>query len=168
MEVEGNVSVPERQIRAAAEEIGVGFGSSRRQIHNESFKNAIVQMIPQLQWACVNTKGCVAVITVREQPVSVSETRENGIVRIIASCDGIVLSADATAGSLLCQPGQAVVKGQTLISGYTDCGLSIRATGANGEVYARTRHVFSLISSLSSAVRGEETGCRTRIGVIIG
>ena len=168
VEVEGNVTVPKRHILAAAEEIGVGFGTSRRKIHNESFKNAIIQQVPQLQWACVNTRGCVAVITVRERPVSLQEKQADGLTRIVASCDGVILSADATAGNLLCHPGQAVIKGQTLISGYTDCTLTIRATGAAGEVYAQTKHEILLLTPLSGAVRGNENGTKTQIGLLIG
>ena len=36
-------------------------------IRSEKVKNSLLQRIPQLQWAGINTDGCVAVISVREK-----------------------------------------------------------------------------------------------------
>ena len=63
--VEGNMQIPDRQILAAAEECGIRFGASRREVRSEKVKNALLSSVPQLQWAGVNTAGCVATISVR-------------------------------------------------------------------------------------------------------
>ena len=65
--VEGNHRVPSRKILATAENCGIGFGASRRAVRSEKMKNNLLEAVPELQWAGVNTQGCVAVITVRER-----------------------------------------------------------------------------------------------------
>ncbi len=69
VQVEGNAAVPARQILEAAAESGLAFGTSRRQVRSEKVKNALLSKIPQLQWAGVNTSGCVATVSVRERTV---------------------------------------------------------------------------------------------------
>lgn len=155
--VDGNENVPSRQILAAAEDCGVGFGASRRYVRSEKVKNALLQSIPELQWAGVNTSGCVATVSVRER-----NSREEGEVstaqHIVADRDGFILSADVTRGTALIHTGQTVRKGETLVSGYSDCGICIRATGADGEIFAQTRRDFRGISPAQWAVRGSSRG----------
>ena len=65
--VEGNDRIPTNKIISAAEESGIHFGTSRRYVRSEKVKNSLLDKIPQLQWAGVNTNGCTAVISVRER-----------------------------------------------------------------------------------------------------
>ena len=150
-QVEGNESIPSRLILQACENAGVGFGSSRAEVRSERVKNALLESIPRLKWVGVNTKGCVAVITVQERA---DEPEENatGVSSIVAARDGVITSCTAEKGNLLVRPGQAVTEGEVLISGYTDCGLSIRATRALGEVYAQTnREITAVIPAVYQA-----------------
>ena len=166
--VEGNASIPTRQILAAAEDSGIRFGASRREVRSERMKNALLEAVPELQWAGVNTYGCVAVISVRERAETDTAEEAGGVSSIVAAADGVILSATATRGSLQCKPGQAVTAGQVLISGYTDCGLTIEATRAEGEVYAQTRHDLTVVTPSECAVRGEIQEERVRYSLIIG
>ncbi len=158
--VEGNASVPANLILEKASQAGIYFGASRRAVRSEKMKNSLLELLPQLQWAGVNTKGCVAVITVRERPNTPSvSSPKTGVSSLVASRDGVIESCIATKGNLVCKVGQAVTAGQTLISGYTDCGLSIRATNAEGEIFARTNRtlqVFALEQCLKKTERVEE------------
>lgn len=169
IQVEGYASVPRRQILAAAEELGLSFGASRRRIRSEQIKNGLLSMIPELKWAGVNTKGCVAVISVRERTVTQEEQQENSRVgHVVAVRDGIIESVTVTQGSGLCQTGQAVKKGQVLISGYTDCGRILQASLAKGEVYARTSRELTAAAPLLWLSRGEEESTSWNITVILG
>ena len=168
VQVEGNSTVPARQILAAAEESGIRFGASRREVRSERMKNALLEELPQLQWAGVNTSGCVAIISVRERTAPEKVDEKTGVSSIVAACDGIVISTTVTQGNALCQPGQAVQEGQVLISGYTDCGLCIQATRAEGEVFAQTQRNLTAVMPAQvlrrQAVR-EET---SRYSVLVG
>lgn len=166
--VEGNASVPTRLILEAAEESGICFGASRLEVRSERMKNALLEALPQLQWAGVNTSGCTAVISVRERSAGEEAQEESGVSSIVAACDGLILSTTVTRGSGLCRPGQAVTKGQVLISGYTDLGLCIRATRAEGEIFARTRRTVSAMTPSTALQRGEETSATVKYSLILG
>ena len=166
--VVGNSAVPTRLILEAAADCGIGFGASRREVRSERMKNALLEAVPQLQWAGVNTYGCVAEISVRERAQQEAPAVESSFGHIVASREGIITSCNATRGNLLCAPGQAVEAGDILISGYTDCGLTIRAEQAQGEVFAATRRELTVItpdSCLTGTQNGEE---KKKISLLIG
>jgi similar to stage IV sporulation protein len=168
LRVVGNTSVPTQKILEAANECGIGFGASRRAVRSEKMKNALLDVMPELMWAGVNTHGCVAEISVRERAGQESATEETTFAHIVASLDGIITSCNAIKGNLLCAPGQAVAAGDILISGFTDCGLAIRAEQAQGEVYALTNRNLTTVapaSCLSVRETGEE---KKKISLIIG
>lgn len=167
--VEGNESVPANQILEAAEECGIGFGASRRQIRSEKMKNALLQKIPQLQWAGINTSGCTAIISVREKSVAEYETNtEKQVGSIVAARDGIIQNYTVFRGNPLCSVGQAVKAGQTLISGYTDCGIYVQATKAKAEVRALTSRELEVITPAPTAKRGELIAKKTAYSIRIG
>lgn len=168
VEVEGNDQIPARLICEAAQEAGIRFGASRREVRSEKMKNALLAAVPQLQWAGVNTYGCTAVISVRERAAETQTPEKYAVSNIVAADDGVVTSCTATSGTLLCAVGQAVQKGQVLISGYVDCGQTITATRAQGEIFAQTRHDLTVITPSESVVRGRLRAESTNFSLLIG
>lgn len=166
--VEGNVNVPGNRILEAAERCGIGFGANRREVRSERLKNRLLEEVPELQWAGVNTYGCLAVISVREKPLEMEEDREAAIHSIVAVRDGFVLSATATNGNLLCQPGQAVKQGQILISPYLDCGICLRLEDAEGEIMAQTRHEIQVVTPVEGAKKGAAGEKQVRYSLLVG
>lgn len=166
--VEGNSIVPAKLILERAAECGISFGTSRREVRSEKVKNALLEAMPQLQWAGVNTRGCVAVITVKERPAAAENDVRGQVSSIVASRDGIVEECTVISGSPVCKPGQVVRAGETLISGYTDCGLTIRAGRAEGEIYARTERFLSMISPSTFQYRGHEKRETKKYALLIG
>lgn len=169
IQVEGNSRIPARKIREAAEEIGISLFSPCVQVRSEKMKNALLTAIPELQWAGINTYGSRAVISVRERAQAEGKISDPKIVSsIVAVRDGIVQSATAERGTIQCQPGQAVKAGQVLISGYTDCGLSIQAERAQGEVYGQTLRTIQAVTPSECLTRGETQRVGHSWGIIIG
>lgn len=166
--VDGNSSVPTNLILEAAEECGICFGTSRREVRSERVKNALLEAVPELQWAGVNTSGCVATISVRERSITEQSEAEKTVTSIVALRDGIVTSCTATSGNLLCRPGQAVKAGEILISGYTDCGLTIQATRAEGEVFAQTMRETEAVTPVEYSQRTEIKATKRKISLLIG
>ena len=145
IQVEGNSGVPTRQILEVAGKCGLQFGTVRREIRSEKIKNKLLEAIPQLQWIGVNTRGCVAVISVKERQITQEKSTEKTVSSIVAGRDGVVMACTVTQGNPVCKVGQAVKAGEVLISGYTDCGLKIQATKAEGEVYAKTDRMLTML-----------------------
>ena len=166
--VEGNQSIPSRSILSAAEACGIKFGASRRYVRSEKMKNALLAAMPELKWAGINTTGCTATISVKEGKLQEDNPVTTGVSSIIAACDGYVTSCTVTRGNSLCIPGQIVKKGQKLISGYTDCGICIQATNAEGEVYGQTSRNSSVIAQSECMVRLAQQHSTKKISLILG
>ncbi len=155
--VEGNRNVSRNMILDAAETAGVYVGASRRDIQSESVKNKLLQAVPQLEWVGVNTHGCVAEITVKEDSAQEQTAKESNHSGIFAARDGIIRTVNVTKGSPVCISGQAVKAGDLLISAYTNCGAVIHVTGAEGEVYAETLRNIEVIIPIIAGLKGEVT-----------
>lgn len=166
--VEGNTTVPTNLILEQAAQCGIAFGADRSEVRSEKMKNALLEAMPELQWAGINTQGCVATISVREREIVEKTVKTAGVSSIIAARDGVILSVTATRGSAVCKVGQAVKAGEVLISGYTDCGISIRAEASDGEVYALTEQNLHICTPLECSVRGDMTRQEKKYSLIIG
>ena len=168
VEVEGNQTVSKQLIIEAAAESGICFGASRREVRSERMKNTLLEALPQLQWAGINTYGSRAVISVRERAEPEVLSERNTVTGIVAAMDGIITSCTVTRGTGLCVPGQAVKAGQKLISGYTDCGITIEATRAEGEVMAETRRELTVKTPATRLLRQTAGQEKVNFSLIIG
>lgn len=166
--VEGNQTVSDYEILSAAEQCGVQFGATRRYIKSEKVKNSLLSQIEQLKWVGVNTKGCVATISVQERAIPSQETGHHSFGNVIASTDGVITNITVTSGTPLCKVGQAVRKGQILVSGYTDCGLHIKSVEVDAEVYGITRRDVSAIAMYPHTLRGEVKSVKSYYSIQIG
>lgn len=166
--VEGNDRIPTNRIISAAEESGIHIGTSRRYVRSEKVKNTLLDKIPQLQWAGVNTNGCTAVISVRERSDSPVSPGKGSVSSIVADRDGYILSCVVTQGAAKIQPGQSVLKGQILISGYTECGICIQATQARGEVIAQTSRDLTVAAPSMCEKRSGISKKSERISLLLG
>lgn len=167
VEVEGNVTVPQRLIIEAAQSSGIHFGANRREVRSEQVKNALLEKIPSLQWAGVNTKGCVAVISVRERQETKME-EDKALNSIVASRDAIVRQITVLKGTQLCTVGQAVKAGDLLVSGYKDYGISIKLTGAEAAVFGETERKLDAVAPSCGLIRGETDSVQRKYSLIIG
>ncbi|MBQ9930036.1 MAG: sporulation protein YqfD [Oscillospiraceae bacterium] len=168
IQIEGNTSIPTRLILEKCQQCGITFGVSRQEVRSEKMKNALLQSIPELQWAGINTSGCTAVITVRERTAQQVPEENCGVSSIVATRDGVITEITTTRGNALCKVGQAVKAGEVLISGYTDCGIAIQATRAKGEVYAATNRSISAVLPLKWQAQTVKTATEKKYSVIIG
>lgn len=168
VQVEGNETVAARQIIEVAGSCGIGFGASRREVRSEKIKNALLAALPQLQWAGVNTCGCRAIITVRERNQTPKVPEEMMVSSIVALRDGVVREMTVLKGNALCKPGQAVKSGEVLISAYTDCGICIQATDAQGEIFADTQRRLTAIFPTVYDKRGQVVSSGKNFSLIIG
>ena len=166
--VEGNGEIPAKRILEQASQCGISFGASRREVRSENMKNKLLQAMPELQWAGVNTYGCVAVISVEPREIADQDSTVDTVSRIVANRDGVILSVTATKGNPLCAVGQAVKRGEVLISGYTDCGISIRATRSVGEVYARTQQQLTAVTPAQYSVQQIALRQERKYALLIG
>lgn len=169
VEVKGNTTVQSNLILEKASQCGIRFGSSRKHVRSEKVKNMLIAQIPELQWVGVNTDGCVATIHVTERTAEqADENYITGVSSIVASRDGVVLSCTVLRGTALCKTGQAVKQGETLVSGYTDCGICVQATSAKAEVLAQTTRPVTVITPERIIRRDQLVSSNTNYYIRIG
>ena len=166
--VTGNEHLTEQEILETAANCGIRFGAMRREIRSEQVKNRLLAELPDLKWVGVNTKGCVALISVQERASVTKEPNTGMVSSIVASCDGIIQNITVQNGNPLCRIGQAVKRGQLLVSGYSDCGRCIYGTRANAEIYAQTKHVLKNFTLTNYQTRDHKNRYRKKFGLIIG
>ena len=166
--VEGNSQVPGNQILETASQLGIKFGASRHLVRSELIKNGLLAAIEELEWAGVTTKGCVAIISVREQPSTDDSFFYGSVGDVVALRDGIVVSCDVTRGMGVCSPGQAVKTGQILISGTVDHGIAITSTTAKGEIFAATDREVIALADTKTQIRGIGREQKANYSLLIG
>lgn len=166
--VTGNDKIADREILEAAMSSGVYFGVSRSEIRSEVVKNRLLSELPELKWVGVNTLGCVAQISVRER--TATNTSDDSIPpgNVIASYDGVIREVTVIKGTPVCYVGQAVTKGELLVTGYSDCGRCVYITGADAEVYAKTMRTIRVSSLDDSIGRTAPKGNKRKYGLLIG
>lgn len=168
VQVEGNEKIPTKQILEQSDRIGIGFGTKRSVIRSEAVKNGLLETIPELQWVGINTKGCVAVITVRERSKEEEPREEKCVCSLIANRDGVITRFTVTGGTCRIQPGQAVKRGEVLVSGYTDVGLCIRAEHSQGEIFAKTMRELEIKTLSEYLLEGETTRVEKKYALLVG
>ncbi len=169
IQVQGNCNIPSKMILEAAEKCGISMFASRREVRSEKIKNALLERIPDLQWVGVNTAGCVATICVSEKTtVNKADELEGKVSSVIATRDGIIRECIVRQGNAVCQVGQVVRAGQTLVSGYIDCGIKIKGTRADAEIFAQTLHDLQMVSPLVHQKRGLERCKKKKYSILIG
>lgn len=144
--VSGNHTVPTNLILEKASACGISFGASRENVRSEKVKNQLLESIPELQWAGINTYGCFAVISVEEEKNQLQDEKESLHGNIVAVRDGVITQVSVTKGTAKCEVGQSVKQGQILVSGYADYGFKMVATGADAEIFAQTARSVSVIT----------------------
>ena len=168
VKVVGNETVSQRLILEQAQKFGIGFLSSRREVRSEKIKNALLAQVPQLEWAGITTYGCTAFITVQERKSESTQPCVPQISHIVSLSDAIIGEMTVEQGNALCKPGQAVKSGQILVSGYTDCGICIKATRAKAEIWGETIRNLTVVFPTEFAVRQENTSSVQKYSLILG
>lgn len=169
VKVSGNEKLTDNHVLSKAEECGIKFGSIASDVRSEKVKNHLLSMLPELQWVGVNTSGCVATIHVKERS-QVTEPTElrSSISSIVAAQDGVITGLTVLKGTPLFSPGQAVQKGDILVSGYTDCGIKVLGENAQAEVMANTMREIIFLTMSPTERRGvlihEHTCYKLQIG----
>ena len=168
VDIKGNERLSTSLILEKAELCGINFGASRRNVRSEATKNKLLSLLSELRWAGVNTYGCVAQITVQEKSDLQEGAVADKIRHVVAAKDGIISELTIFQGSAQCKVGQAVAKGQILVSGYINHGISLEATCADAEIMGYTGNVLSTVTPIERLVRDGRAGRETKYQLLLG
>lgn len=169
IEVTGNETVSTGEILDALEQCGVGLGSFWPDFTSDSIRSDVLARLPRLSWLTVNVHGSRAEVIVRERIQKPEMIDNDEPYDIIAKKEGFVTEVRALAGSAQVTRGQAVSRGQTLISGMVeDITGGARTVHAYGEVKARTYYELTAVSPAVCEQKSYTGSKKSRWALVIG
>ncbi|MBR5528767.1 MAG: sporulation protein YqfD [Clostridia bacterium] len=164
IDIIGNSTVPEGEIRRTLEGLGVYEGCLKDSINVKKLYLDYMTADDRISFAHLNMDGTTGVFEVaeRKQPPE-KEPDKKEVCNIVARCDGIIYRADVYSGGCEVSAGESVVKGQLLISSFFESRVSGHLLRrAKGTVFAHTEPCFEMMIPKKRAVRGESRICEKR------
>lgn len=141
--VEGNTTVSAEEIKDVMEELGVSPGSLKGHIDVPIVQQSAMLKLPGISWLSLNIEGSNAVVSVKERVVPPDLVPKGNPCNIKASIDGQIDRFETYKGTVAINEGDAVVKGQLLISGVVeDSSGNNLFVHADGKVYAKTKRKY--------------------------
>ena len=152
--VTGTQLMPPSRVLEAAARQGLYQGCAQREMNPRGAALGILSELPELSWAGISTDGCFAEIAVKEGEPKPQPEEEAGWSNIVASREGKVVEIQAQSGRPEVKLGEAVERGQLLISGLYEEEQDpwaepnpnpLQVTGpARGSVTAETWRTFTV------------------------
>lgn len=149
--VVGNSTVSDSDIRGMLEPLGIRIGGSFDEIDLRELRLNALQQLPELTWLTVNQSGSIVTVEVKERTPT-APLSDTAPANLVAACDGVILRVNAVAGQAVVKPGDAVTRGDLLISGVMDSSVGPQLKHASGSVIARTTHTLTVSVPLQETV----------------
>lgn len=144
VEILGDDPAVDRRILQLLQERGIAFGTKADDLDSQQIKLEMLRQLPELSWMAVNRRG--GKLTVLYLLSSADSTQKKPLAaNLVAVRDAVITDYTILEGMRLFSSGEAVRKGQLLVSGFEDYGLCLRGVAAEGEIYGETWHSGSLI-----------------------
>ena len=139
IEVEGNETLTRGEILRALAESGVEPGSFWPSWSADTIKNEVILKLPELAWVGVSVDSSKATVRVRERQEAPELIDNDAPHSVRARRTGIIEGMEVYLGAPLVQPGDAVLEGETLVSGRVESTLgTVRYVHASAKIEART------------------------------
>lgn len=143
VQVTGNERLDEGTVLEQLRACGFGVGSYIPALDTAKLENRFLLAGDEIAWVSIYLDGTVArvqIIEFTETPPDEPITRP---ANLLASADGQIESLELLRGNCVVSVGQAVKKGELLVSGIYDSAVDgFRYTRAAGRVLARTEREF--------------------------
>ncbi len=138
--VSGNKTLTDEQILEAFSHCGVKIGARASSISSQQAEYQAKKELPLIAWASVNVKGSSVEIVVSELTLAPEFPDTSSPCNIIADEDGTVISVETASGKEQVKSGDAVLKGDLLISGITEnLDGTYNLKSARGKVFAKVK-----------------------------
>lgn len=150
VDVSGNSNISSEKILEVMNELGIFGGSLKKRINIPMVRQEAMLKLPEIAWISVNIKGSHADILIKEKIKAPELAHESAPCDIKAVCDGKIDRIETYKGTPAVRSGDAVLKGQLLISGIVeDLSGASSFVHSDGKVYAYTRRTIEESIKLS-------------------
>lgn len=137
----GNVNQSNDTILKKLKECGVYCGKRIKNINPETARQNFLIKNKEFSWAAININGSYITVNLTKTTEKKMNKTSNEPCNIIARSAGKILKIKAYEGKISVKIGEAVAKGDLLVSGVIELtNKSTRFVHANAEVIAQTRH----------------------------
>lgn len=167
IQVKGTDRLHEQEILRALEEEGISFGTWGASIDSQEIRLKMLSQLPQISWLAVNRKGGKLTVLLTEKEERGSDAKHSP-GNLVALREGVITDFTVSEGMRLCTRGETVKEGQLLVSGLEDYGIYLKAVRAQGEIYAQTWHVGSIVRPATKSVKEYTDRQWTQISLLLG
>ena len=148
--VKGMQTMTEAEVIDELRECGFGVGSYIPSFSASQLENRVLIASDRIAWIAIQMDGTVARVQILEHVEADPEEDQIRPANLVAAADGQIEYLQLYRGNSVVTVGQAVRKGELLVSGLYDNALTgYRYTRAAGQVMARTEHVYRIEIPLS-------------------
>ena len=148
VQVSGNVELTDGEVIEALRVCGFGVGSYLPSLRVREIENRVLMESERIGWLSINTEGTVARVQIIEHISGESgegTSSSKNPANLVSVADGQIEYLELYRGNAVVTVGQAVKKGELLVSGLYDSQTgSFRYTRAAGRVMARTERVLTV------------------------
>ena len=169
IEIEDTEKIDKNLIRNTLLSCGLDVGVLKYKVKASTLQADMLRKMPELSWLWVEIKGTRAFVHVREKTPVPDIVPLSHPANIVAESDGVIVSCTATRGGRLVQEGEAVHKGQLLISGTVETkhGGTL-LVHAEGTVRAKTWKKHSGTFPMTKRIETEKKNPGTVFGLETG
>lgn len=152
--VEGNNTIPTKEILASCRQIGIYEGVLKSKINNKYDAQRLQLFEKNIAWCGLNIEGSVLTVNLSEAVISDKEQRQSPS-NLKASAAGKIKKVDVTMGNTVVKVGDTVSKGDLLVSGVMENMSSTLFVHSQGMIVAETKRVFSAEGKFTQSVELE-------------
>ena len=144
--IEGASNVSERDLKKVFAECGLSVGAKIKDIDCDVLENQILILSDEISWVSVNLRKNVANVEIRELDFAPPSEEDDFLYsNVVASREGVIVGFGEINGRPTVKIGDAVCKGQLLISGIEGGdGKPLRLLKASGEVFAEVEETIEI------------------------
>lgn len=158
VEVSGNETIPDEVIISQLRLCGVSTGTWGPSVPIRAVENRVMRAMDDLAFFSLNLKGTKAEVIVRERDPAPKLKEEKVPTNIVSAADGVITHLEPWRGDAQYVEGDAVQKGDILISGRirldpppnVETELGTALVHADGKVLARTQRTMTAEISLTA------------------
>ena len=167
--VVGNDKVATGKILDVLAECGVRSGKFWPDFSADNIRNEVLLRMPELSWISVNMHGSLAEVIVVERQAAPEMRNEKAYSDIVSRFDAYVSYIDVLSGQAAVKKGDAVTRGQLLVSGRVESSLATsELTEALGYIKGEINCILNAVYPENVAEREYKGRSKEKYSLIIG
>jgi len=148
--VNGNKKIPSEEILKNCEKIGIKPSIKISKLNPKNDRERLILLTEDLAWCSLNIEGSKLTVNVTEVKKAKSKTKSP--TNLKASADGIINKIDIKSGNCVVKVGDAVKKGDLLVSGIIEGLSGTHFVNSSGKILAVTKEEYKIEKEYESEI----------------